>query len=134
MREAMILKNKIGVKERRTIRINTCYSARTNKMLRELSTSCVKRPSTMVEMLVRFCLENKFIIEQFQERYNVNPGYRINGMDLNARGQTEYVIGRKPKQKFKTVENDNTGLIQSLPVDAYEVEGGGLHGARNQGK
>lgn len=85
-------------------------------MLGQLATSCKKRPSTLAQMLLNYCLENQEIVEKFQEQYNVNPDYRIVGFKLNHHGFFEYRIGPNEEIRPSMIKYLDGAILTPIEV------------------
>lgn len=78
--------------------MNVSLSARSNIKLRQMAIACNKKPATMGQLFIDYCLHNPQIIREFQDKYNTNPAYRIltgTGIDGDYANRS-YIIGNLP--------------------------------------
>lgn len=79
---------------RRSTRVNISVSALTSKKLKQFATACNKKPATMAQMLIDYCLDNPQILKDLQERYNTDPAYWVRPMTgLTDYNEIIYLVG-----------------------------------------
>lgn len=82
--------------ERRRGRMAVSLSARSQIKIKQMAISCNKKPATMAQLFIDYCLNDPTIIREFQELYNTNPAYWILpaiGIDGDYQNRA-YIIGK----------------------------------------
>lgn len=76
--------------EKRLNRVNLSLTDAYKKKLDMLAVSCNMHPTTMAEVMVRLCLDNANTINYLQEKYNVNPEYKI--LPIREDGELRFTL------------------------------------------
>lgn len=79
---------------RRSSRVNISVSALTDKKLKQFATACNKKPATIAQMLIDYCLDNPQLLKDWQERYNTDSAYWVRPITgLTDYNEILYLVG-----------------------------------------